>query len=183
MDRENTYKNRLIRKIESYGARYDPDCGLSIEDQLLACEAIAESHPVKSKPYETINTAIESENGSVSGLVSGTCKQEGNFEFTEPKLSLISKLKNSNYLTPPMEVAALLGELFKEWPWPEKPNHWLYIAQRHNPRAINRTLNEMLKSSTGGWKTFENPAKYFTSAIGHRKPRRRKNRSKSTDKA
>lgn len=177
----------LVRKIESYGARYDPFAGLTLEDQLLACEAISESTPIKQNCNEDKETT--NNNAVVSGLVSGTRKNDVNFELTERRRTIITELKACTYRTPPVKIAQLLEELFSGYGtirgW------WLSVAQQWNPRAINRNLDYMVKRSNAGFITFNNPAAYFTGTIQYRKrrkefrsandTRRRHNQSKECD--
>lgn len=57
---KNNSDQETIRKIESYGAKYDPNCFAgSALDQLLVCESLAEATPIKKK-----NPAPKFENNS-----------------------------------------------------------------------------------------------------------------------
>jgi len=99
-----------------------------------------------------------------------SCKQIVYFELTQNKQQVITELTQCHYRTPPVEVAVLLTELFKEWP--SYQGHWLHITQKYNPRAINRIIKQLLKLHSSGQETIKNPAAYFTSSIKWRKPRR-----------
>lgn len=161
-------KEEVVRRIsEIYHAQYDPSCGLDAWDQLLACEAIAES--TQARDYPPIDSNPTNESASVSGVFSGTCKRQPTFELTPRKLEILGKLERCNYRTPPIEVSRLLETLFEEWPSNE--GHWLYIAQNYAPRVVNWNLAEMVKLHTSGRKTFLNPPGYFTKTIQYRKKR------------
>lgn len=130
-----------------------------IWDQLLACEAVAESTPVN---YEYLKNNESMLNGNGNDIR----KLTGNFSLTERKLEIISQLKETNYLTPPETIAELLQEFFIESN--SKEGHWLYIAQSYTPKSINSVLNR-LKSV---YKTSKNPAAYFTFLIKKKSKRR-----------
>lgn len=99
-----------------------------------------------------------------------SCKQRVYFEITESKQNIVNELIKCNYQTSPRKVAALLTNFFVEWPSFE--DYWLSVAQKYNPRAISRTLNQMIKVQVNGQKTIKNPSAYFTYLIKFRKPRR-----------
>lgn len=158
----------VVKKIESFGGGYNLTSDLVLEDQLLVCESVAESTPVRpnyNEERETISASV-----SVNGSGNGSCKQSGNFELTQSKLQLITQLKECDYRTPPIEIAHLLEELFKEYP--SKPGHWLYVTQRWSPKAINGVLNYMVKRQNDGWESIQNPPGYFTNLINHHRKRR-----------
>lgn len=169
-------KEKAIRLIEDvYNAQHDPNCGsdgcFDTWDQLLTCESVAKSTPVKKFPNEENKEKRENnENVDVSGMMNDGCKRKVNFELTESKLQVIENLKNCNYLTYPKEVATFLEEFFKEYD--SKPGHWIYISQHWNPRAINRTFSALIKFHESGRKTIQNWAAYFVFLIKKRKPRR-----------
>lgn len=158
----------IVSKIESLGGEYAPDSDLSLEDQLLACESVAESTPVKpnyNNERETTSASV-----SVNGSGNDSCKRSANFEITQIKLQFITQLKECDYRTPPIEIAHLLKELFQEYP--SKPGHWLYVAQYWPPKAINGVLNYMVKRQNDGWESIQNPPGYFTNLINHHRKRR-----------
>lgn len=163
-------KEEAARRIEKLGGVYDStNIGFDVYDQLLACESIAESTPIISPPIKE----IERTNENVLAYEDGNdgYKQQVNFELTPNKLEAISKLQKLNYRTPPPEIANLLDVIFEgcntKFGW------WLTVAQQWNPRAINRVIIQLNKLHTGGWRTFKNPAAYFTFLIKNRKKRRR----------
>lgn len=164
----NLPKEEVIRRIkEIYHAEYDPTTrGFDAYDQLLACESTAETE-------EPIGT---NENVSASGNGNGTCKRRVNTELTESKLRVIKELRTCNYRTSPIKTASLLKQLFVNHE--TKAGHWLYISQLWTPRAINRTISQMIKIHRNGWQTIKNPAAYFTYSIGFRKKRRTPNSKK-----
>lgn len=105
-------------------------------------------------------------------IVSGNdiYKRQANFELTESKNFIISKIKLCTYRTSPFIVAKLLDEFFAD---PNtKPNHWLNISQIYPPRRIYLTIRQMVKRQGGGWITIKNPAAYFTYLIKFRKKRK-----------
>lgn len=156
---------RLIKEV--YQANYDPDNpNFDIYDQLLACEAVAKANPIKQDYYKE----RENENVSVKWNGSDSSKRRVNFELTKSKLQVINELKTLNYRTPPIKIAQLLEELFREWN--SQSTHWTYIAQQWPPRPINRVIQRMIKLHSSGRMTFKNPAAYFTHLIKFRKKRR-----------
>jgi hypothetical protein len=134
------------------------NANFDIYDQLLACESIAESTPIREYKTQQANT-----NANGNGMINDTCKQTVCFELTESKQKAITMLELCDYKTPPILLSQYLEEIFKEWE--SIPGHWLYVAQKYNPRAICRTLNQMIKIQQNGQVTIKNPSAYFTSSI------------------
>lgn len=167
--REQLSLDDVIFRIEQvYKAEYDlgrPN--FDPWDQLLACEAVAESTPINQN---YLNRDELNKNPSVSGMINDSCKQPIIFELTHNKRVIIKQLKQFTYLTPPREVAIKLEELFREWK--SKESHWLYIAQNWTPRAMNRTINRLIKLHTTGSRSIKNLAAYFTLLINFRKKRK-----------
>lgn len=114
------------------------------------------------------------DNTNVSDNVSDSYKRQVNFELTHSKQQIIKELEKCDYRTQPKITAQLLEKLFKEWK--SKDGHWLFIAQKWNPRAINRTISRLLKLYNAEQETIENIAAYFTYLIKFRKKRRSLNR-------
>lgn len=166
MQTQNLSSQEAAYRIEHiYHARYNPDLNLSIWEQLEICESLAETERNYTKKYVANN-----ENVSVNGSVSDSSKQRVNFELKDNKQTVILRLKECNYKTPVFEVADLLEELFKDYK--AKAGWWAIVAEKWNPRAINRVLARMTKLHGKEWITLQNPAAYFTSLIQHRKRRR-----------
>lgn len=174
----NLSQEEVIKRIAVlHHADYDlsnPD--FDIYDQLLACESVAEAeigynnqNPTNSYPT-VIQKEQTNENGSVNGNDNGGYKQKVNRTFFEDKHEVIKALKGFLYSTPPIEVSRLLEQLFIDYP--SKEEHWLYIAQHWNPRAINRVLIQMIRGEKSGRITLKNPAAYFTFLIKKRVKRR-----------
>jgi len=157
----------VVRRIkEVYGAEYDPERpNFDAWDQLLACESIAESTPIKYLYKDEAN-----KNPSVSGMLNDSYSHGVIFELTQDKQKVIAELTHCNYRTPPIQIATLLEKFFKEWH--SNQGHWLYVAQQWTPRAINRTIHRLTKLHIEGRITIRNPAAYFTKLIKFRKPRR-----------
>lgn len=161
-----------INRIEQLGGQYDPDSHLSLEDQLLICESIAESTPVD--PYDidgkTIQKIKESINGSVSvnGSVNGGCKRLVNFKLNASKLRAISQLNDFTNHATPLEIESCLQDIFSEYPTTE--GWWLYVGQHWTQRQINWVLNEVLRLQASG-RITKHPAACFTFLIRHRKKR------------
>ena len=166
---ELTLQEVIYRIANVYHSKYDSETPLfDAWDQLLACEAVTESTPIREIKDEQ---SKENVNGSSNGMNNDGCKQTVYFELTESKQKVITELTQCNYRTPPIKIATLLTELFNEWP--SYAGHWLYIAQRYNPRAIWRTIDQLIKVQKNGQKTIKNPSAYFTILIKKfRKPRR-----------
>lgn len=166
--------DEAVRRIEQvYHAEYNPDCGLGgcfdAWDQLLACEAVAESTPVRDNYYQNRDENSANENSGVNGGVNDSYKRSVNFELTESKLRVISQLKNCTADTPRQEVADLLRLLFEEYP--SKSGWWLHVAQNWPPRRINWVINKVIKLHHAG-RIKINPAACFSYFIQRRKRRR-----------
>ncbi len=163
----------IIEKIERLGGKFDPNSALPIEDQLFICESLAQTIEAENFNSSFQEKRIENQGESVSVKWSGsdTYKRRVISSLTETKRNAIEKLKSFTYKTDPIEIASELKTLFRDYP-SEKENHWLYIAQHWNPRAINRVIARMIKSHNSGRTTIQNPAGYFTSLIKFRKQRR-----------
>jgi hypothetical protein len=119
-----------------------------------------------------MNNLIHNSNKNVNlnGSVNDTYKHRDNSELNSYKHQVINELKTCNYRTPPRKIALLLEKLLYR---PDtKPGHWLFIAQKWPPRAINRNIYQMIKAHQSGWQTINNPAAYFTKIIKYRKPRK-----------
>ncbi len=157
-----------IRQIEKWGGQYDPDSSLSAHDQLMACEAIAESTPIK----EVSNTEKVGEMGSVNGSVYDSYKLVVDFELTSCKRQIITQLEACGYRTAPRTVAALLEDFFQEWP--SYPGYWLSVVQRWPPRSIYRVIRKIVKQHAGGWTTVRDPARLFSFLIQKRIKRKRR---------
>lgn len=156
-------REQVIDQIEGvHHARFDPSSDLDAWDQLLACEAVAESTPVQDELPHTEKEGTN-ETAVVNGNVNGARKLSANFELTQDKLKVINELKRCNYRTSPVQIAQLLEQLFED---PTTyPGHWLYTAQDRTPKAINSVLAEMVKLSKTGFKTIDKPAAYFTKLL------------------
>ncbi len=166
--REEFTKDEVIRRIEEiYHQKYNSASYFDAWDQLLICESVAESTPVKEGYYG--EKERDNENVSVNGNVSATYKRRVNFELTQSKLQSISRLKEFTFQTPKKEVAKQLEILFQDYP--SKSSHWPYIAQTYTPRTINRVIHRMIKIHTSG-QSILNPSAYFTEIIKYRKKRK-----------
>lgn len=159
--------DEVVHRINDiYQAEYDSSRpNFDAWDQLLACESIAESTPIKYQYNEDAN-----ENPSVSGMLNDSSSPKVIFELTQDKQKVITELTHCNYRTPPTQIATLLEKFFKEWH--SNQGHWLYVAQQWTPRAINRTIHRLTKLHIEGRITIRNPAAYFTKLIKFRKLRR-----------
>lgn len=159
-------KEEAIKRIHEYGAEYDDsNADFDVYDQLLACEAINESIPINSYSYkDTKQDVVAYEDGNDGS------KQQVSFELTPSKLRAIEQLTEMNYRTTPPEIAMQLEIIFDGYG--TKPGWWLVVAQRWNPRAINRDIAKLVKLHSSGRITLKNPAAYFSFLIQKRKRRR-----------
>lgn len=110
--------------------------------------------------------------GSVNALrenANGSCKSFVDWALNCLNSKVLLSLKQSNSDTPPIELEALLKEMFLQWP--SKEGHWLWIAQRHTARSINRQVMDTLKQSLRG-AIRKTPPSYFTYGIKNRKRRK-----------
>lgn len=161
-------EEEIINMIKTkYQERYNPNSNLDALDQLLICESVAEAVPIRDNFNRN---EPPDENVNVIGNGNDSYKRRVNFELTPDKLQVVSKLKNCRYFTPPVEVAQLLEEFFRDCG--TKQGWWLSIAQQWTPRTINRVIVRLIKLQTTGFKSIQNPAAYFTFLIKKRKPRR-----------
>lgn len=170
----------IVREIENYGASYDPGSGLTLEDQLLACEAVAESTPIIER-NETKNNQLTDKlvfNGN--GVGNGACYSGVNLELIENCRQAIEQLKNYSSLSAPVEIAATLErQLGKS----NNAYYWLNIAQRFNPRQIRWMLKDVIRQYVRGEITIKNFYGYFYSLQTNRKPKvsvRKREREKKT---
>lgn len=134
---------------------------LSKIDEKLAEEAISKATFIKED--------IDLKN-NVSEMTDDICKRRVYFELTQSKQQIIRDLTKYDYQTSPIKIAESLNVLFKEWK--SEQGWWLYVAQKWNPRAINRTIIRLIKLHLSGKASIVNPAAYFTYLIRYRKKRR-----------
>lgn len=158
---------RILREVYKEEALLD-NPNFDVWDQLLACETLCDASP-KSTAYSKFNEPKE--NASVSESGNGTCKPVVNSGLTQSKIDAISKLKKCTSYSSSFEIAKYLEVLFQEYP--SKPKHWLWIAQRWNPREINKSINYMLKLSFKG-RIRTNPAAVVTFDVKKRAKRKNK---------
>lgn len=85
------------------------------------------------------------------------------------KKFLIEQLRGFTYRTPPALIALTLEQIFEDPNTQE--NHWLYLAQYWNPRAMIRTIDQMKKAVERGLLMRVSPAGYFTMKLKYRKRR------------
>jgi len=166
---DNRKLNEIVKIIESFGAKYDPESDLSAFDQLQICEAVAEATPVKERYYQ--ENERTNDNISVNGMVNDIGKRKANFELTQRKLELIKQLKTFNYRTPPILIAPILEEFFKEWP--SISTHWSFMAQAYTPKTIKSVLNRIVNLHGSGY-LIDNPPALFTLII-QKRPKRKTN--------
>lgn len=159
----------IKQRIEQLGGSYDPVSTLTIDDQLLICESVKESTPIK--PIFKNIEDLTNKNVSVSGVNNDSNKLTANFELTQNKLQLIQKLKTFNYKTPPNQISPILEEFFKEWP--SFSTHWSYITQTYTPKTIKSVLNRIVKLYCSGY-SIDNPPGLFTLIIKKRHKRKNK---------
>jgi len=168
MNPQSLNNEEIVQRITQLHGEYDPDSNLSALEQLEICETITEVLPHFNNttlPQESMNNEND-----VNWNNNGTYKRKVYFELNESKHKVIEDLKKCNYNTDRHTIALLLRELF---PSPDtKEEHWLFIAQHWNPRAINRVINQMVKTQKQGIRNIYNPAAYFTKLIQFRKRRR-----------
>jgi hypothetical protein len=129
---------------------------------------ILEAFPITGTDDKQNNTTKR--NAYVNGNVYGTCKHGVNALLTQSKHDVITLLKKCTYRTPPLEVATLLEILFDDPGTNE--GHWLHMAQDYPPRAICRTITQMIKQHRRGEISILNPAAYFTKIIKYRAKRK-----------
>lgn len=168
----NKYYNQaesieIVRKIESYGARYNSDSGLSLEDQLLACEAVAESAPV-IEHNETKNPPATEGEASLRSSSSSACYLKVNDKLADSLHSAIEQLVKLDYKSSRYEIAEILQKTFGD---PRKEGHWLWCAQNYTPRPIIRTIAEIYRSLLLGKWAGQTPADFFTFLLKKRQRR------------
>jgi len=117
-----------------------------------------------------VKETIPNKNINVNGMINDSYKHKVIFKLTKSKQQVILELNQCNYKTSPIIIAKYLEDFFKEWT--SQKGHWLFISQHYTPRAINRTINRLVKLQTTGKKTICNPSAYFTSLIKFRKKRK-----------
>lgn len=170
----------IVKKIENFGARYDPTSGLTLEDQLLACEAVAENTPVREEQPPSKGTTIGNQNEQVNDTGNSLLNDGGGVYGARylhvsarliPNYSkAILKLTQCTSETAPRDVAAIIEETFGP---SGKDGWWLFVAQHWNPRPIISVLKEMKKLSDRGDLTIRNPPAFFTFLFGFRKKKKK----------
>lgn len=175
--RRDLTEEQAINLIENrYRAHFDPNCNFDAWDQLLICESLDESTPVRERPEpgqlnEQENVINKEANGNdpfVNGGGNGTRKHPINFELTQSKLDAISALKSCGYRTKRSLVAKLLDQTFGD---PSTyPTHWPYIAEQYTPKSINSALAETINKTRSG---LASPSRYFTSVLTRYHPKRK----------
>ena len=140
---------------------FSPESSLSYDEQKFIWESIPLSE------YKLLET---NENPILSGSLNAGCKRGSITDSVLSREKAILFIRNCDYKTPPKDVAIYLEQFFDGCG--TKNGHWLYIAQHWTPRAINRTLDRIIREHKLGQKTIENPARYFTFLIKLRKVRR-----------
>lgn len=157
---------KTVRKIEDYGARYDPESGLSLEDQLLACECLASASLIEEQQIK--KDEIQTSDSLLNGNGNGACCYAINTLSSENYLEAIRELKRQTYKTAPLEIARILQNLYGI---PDIPERWLIVGQLHTPRQIIWTLLEIHKKVSRGEIILKTPGAYFTTLIGFRAKR------------
>lgn len=157
-----------VEKIESYGVRYNPDSGLCLEDQLLACEAIAESRSVIEYEDEKGNPAVNNQELSIRSSSSSACYPGVNDDLARGLLFAIEQLKELTYRSSRYKIAEILQSTFGN---SIKPGHWFWCAQNYCPRPIIRTLTEMHSGLLIGKWNGETPSNFFTFLLKKRSKR------------
>ena len=156
----------IIKKIESYGAKYNPDSDLLAHDQLLIREAISEATLIEKNWKPKKKPRDKSLELRDKRLPTNTEQTQG---LTQSKHRIITDLRNCNYRTPTYKIAFLLKELLGP---ARKATHWDYIAENWHPKAINQVINYILKREKNGLE-IKDFGDFFTWLI-KRKKRRKK---------
>lgn len=105
---KDEFLEETIRKIESYGAKYDPESDLSAFDQLQICEAIEEATPIPTNNNSSLKGRGEVK-GSKGSMVTGVSYDEKNGE--NEKLTNVVCL---NKLNSPKSKENIAYDLAKE---------------------------------------------------------------------
>lgn len=155
-----------IKRMEIFGGQYDPDSGLTLDDQLWIRESLT------GEVEQKHNNPNDNTNVKWNGNVNVPHKLSINLVLTENKLRSINDLKTLNYKTPPIQIAENLRTIFADQN--SKEEHWLFLAQKWHPKSINSVICQILKEQELGWKTIHTPAAYFTFLIRHHPKRKAK---------
>lgn len=170
--------NRISEIEKIYSNWYSPDSPLSHDDQKWIWENTKLPKITKEKNNISYKEKVQlnQTEGNSESLISpnrkcviesesviGGCKLRENLEETLDKNTANALLRGCNYLTAPKVIADYLKVIFGDWP--EKPGHWLFIAQRYPPKSINSVVSEMIKRAKRGENTFQVPGAYFTKLI------------------
>lgn len=162
-------KDEAIRQItEIYNSQYDPNSNLDVYDQLLICESLDESTPVRDN-YSQDNKDTPIQNASLNGNHNDRTKLNVIFEVTQNKIDAINQLNKCSYRTPPIDISLILNDFFRDWP--SKTTHWLYIAQSYTPKTIKSVLLYLIRRNKSGY-FINNPPALFTLII-KRRPKRK----------
>ncbi|MCX6731078.1 MAG: hypothetical protein NTZ55_04465 [Candidatus Roizmanbacteria bacterium] len=169
----------IIQFVQWYGVRRGDDKTTARSNAILFLKKILsitdeQKKNVSVDSLELSNNKYINTNVDVDVNDNGGCKKTVNFELTQSKQRVIADLKKCNYRTSPKIIATLLENFFKVWP--SFDGYWLSIAQKYPPRAIWRTIDDMVKTNQNGMCSIRNASAYFSSLIKYRKPRKIKKR-------
>lgn len=92
-------------------------------------------------------------------VISGSKYESNNYEELT-KSEAIEQLKNTNSKTYPIVIAKYLEIIFGTWE--DNPEHWLQLANKYTPKAINSVIHEMQKLKDRTGITQKTPGRLFT---------------------
>lgn len=168
MNIQTLLNDEAIRRIEQLGGIYEADSYFDLQDQLLICETLDTSTPVKDTP--TYNKETKADGNAYEGDYGG-CKCTVTTKWFTDKSDAIDKLRVCTSRTSIVQISALLDDIFLEYP-PNKAGYWFDVARYYTPRVINWVIGDLIRLSSPSHDTIRNPAAYFTFLIKHRKKRR-----------
>lgn len=167
--------NEVIKKIESYGARYNPNSDLSAFDQLQICEAMAESIPARGKyasfqDDDKASDLLDKKDNEGCSLLDDSV-----LPVNEVVLEgVLEEFKGYNAETPPKDIEPFLVQLFGPG---LEADQWLRVSRNYYPRQIKWELQHIkkrIRASKEGWTPINNLAAYFAYRMKFRKKRRKK---------
>jgi len=144
--------------------RHDLSCLPPLEDLAYLRQVDASFLKTEHIPNHLTDSA-----NVLNGNANGSCKSFVDWALNCSNSKALLSLKQSSSDTPPIELEALLKEIFLKLP--SKEGHWLWVAQRYTARSINWQMADTIKQCLRGV-IRKTPPSYFTYRIKHRKWRK-----------
>lgn len=170
LDSNRVYKITDIEKL--YPNWYNPNHALPFDDQ----QFIWENTPLPEEDNQRLKELGTNGNGNDYESVYSGSKYGANEDKNQVKKQAVKALKECDSKTAPKIIAEHLENLFGIWE--ERPEHWLILARKYTPKAINSVILEIIKAGKRGAIDLSTPGQLFTYLLTtYHKPRRHPKRN------